>query len=94
MDDFPQTLFALGTSDIFGSGFMRRLARWLRVVVLDPDANLVPAMRAGAFGLRHGRVLILYPEGERSIDGKPENFQEGRGDSLDSPAGADCSGSD
>src|SRR5208337_3800446 len=46
--------FALGTSDIFGTGFMRRLARWLRVAVLDPDANLVPAMRAGAFGLSQG----------------------------------------
>src|SRR5208337_2317769 len=69
--------FALGTSDIFGKGFMRRLARWLRVVVLDPDSNLVPAMRAGAFGLKHGRVLILYPEGERSIDGKPRIFKKG-----------------
>lgn len=69
--------FAVGTSDIFGQGFMRRLARWLRVVVLDPDGNLVPAMRAGAFGLRHGRVLILYPEGERSIDGSPRIFKKG-----------------
>ncbi len=72
-----ESLFAVGTSDIFGSGFMRRLARWLRVVVLDPDANLIPAMRAGAFGLRHGRVLMLYPEGERSIDGKPRIFKKG-----------------
>jgi long-chain acyl-CoA synthetase len=47
------------------------------VIVLDPDANLVPAMRAGAFGLRHGRVLILYPEGERSIDGTPRIFKKG-----------------
>lgn len=69
--------FAVGTSEIFGSGFMRRLAHWLRVVVVDPDANLVPAMRAGAFGLRHGRVLMLYPEGERSIDGKPKIFKKG-----------------
>jgi long-chain acyl-CoA synthetase len=69
--------FALGTSEIFGSGPMRMLARWLRVVVLDPDANLVPAMRAGAFGLRHGRVLVLYPEGERSIDGTPRTFKKG-----------------
>jgi 1-acyl-sn-glycerol-3-phosphate acyltransferase len=69
--------FAVGTSDIFGKGFMRRLARWLRVVVLDPDANLVPAMRAGAFGLRHGRILFLYPEGERSIDGTPRIFKKG-----------------
>jgi len=69
--------FAVGTSEIFGSGFMRRLARWLRVIVVDPDANLLPAMRAGAFGLRHGRVLILYPEGERSIDGTPRIFKKG-----------------
>jgi long-chain acyl-CoA synthetase len=69
--------FAVGTSDIFGRGFMRRLARWIRVIVLDPDANLVPAMRAGAFGLRHGRVLVLYPEGERSIDGTPRIFKKG-----------------
>jgi long-chain acyl-CoA synthetase len=70
-------LFAVGTSEIFGSGFMRRLARWLRVIVVDPDANLVSAMRAGAFGLRHGRILILYPEGERSIDGTPKTFKKG-----------------
>jgi long-chain acyl-CoA synthetase len=70
-------LFAVGTSEIFGTGFMRRLARWLRVVVVDPDANLVPAMRAGGYGLRHGRVLILYPEGERSIDGPPKIFKKG-----------------
>ena len=69
--------FAVGTSEIFGSGFMRRLARWLRVVVVDPDANLVPAMRAASFGLRHGRILILYPEGERSIDGLPKTFKKG-----------------
>ena len=56
---------------------MRRLARSLRVVVLDPDANLVPAMRAGAFGLKNGMVLILYPEGERSIDGTPRTFKKG-----------------
>ncbi len=72
-----ENAFAVGTSDIFGQGFMRHLARWLRVVVLDPDANLVPAMRAGAFGLKHGRVLVLYPEGERSIDGTPRIFKKG-----------------
>jgi long-chain acyl-CoA synthetase len=69
--------YALGTSDIFGQGFMRRLARWLRVVVLDPDANLVPAMRAGAYGLSQGHILVLYPEGERTNDGSPRLFRKG-----------------
>ncbi|HEX8816808.1 MAG TPA: AMP-binding protein [Terriglobales bacterium] len=71
-------LFSVGTSEIFGTNrFMLWLARFLRVIVVDPDANLVPAMRAGAYGLRHGKVLILYPEGERSIDGAPKNFKKG-----------------
>ncbi|HWY22053.1 MAG TPA: AMP-binding protein [Candidatus Acidoferrum sp.] len=70
-------VFAVGTSEIFGEGFMLWLARTLRVVVVDPDANLIPAMRAGAFGLRQGRPLILYPEGERSIDGTPKTFKKG-----------------
>jgi 1-acyl-sn-glycerol-3-phosphate acyltransferase len=69
--------FALGTSDIFGKGFLRRLARWLRVAVLDPDANLVSAMRAGAYGLSQGHILVLYPEGERTNDGNPRVFRKG-----------------
>jgi long-chain acyl-CoA synthetase len=69
--------FAVGTSDIFGKGLMRILARWVRVVVVDPDANLIPAMRSGAFGLRNGGVLLVYPEGERSIDGTPKTFKKG-----------------
>ncbi len=72
-----QKVFAVGTSEIFGKGWMLRLAQTLRVVVVDPDANLIPAMRAGAFGLRQGRPLILYPEGERSIDGTPRIFKKG-----------------
>jgi long-chain acyl-CoA synthetase len=75
-DVFDKT-FAVGTSEIFGKGLMLRLARSLRVVVVDPDANLIPAMRAGAFGLRQGRPLILYPEGERSMDGTPRIFKKG-----------------
>jgi long-chain acyl-CoA synthetase len=70
-------VFAVGTSEIFGKGFMLWLARSLRTVVVDPDANLIPAMRVGAFGLRQGRPLILYPEGERSIDGTPRTFKKG-----------------
>jgi long-chain acyl-CoA synthetase len=72
-----KNLFSVGTSEIFGSGIMRWVARQLRIVVVDPDANLVPAMKAGAYGLRHGKVLILYPEGERSVDGSPKRFKKG-----------------
>ncbi len=69
--------FAVGTSEIFGSGLMRHVARLMKTVVVDPDANLIPAMRAGAYGLRHGMALVLYPEGERSLDGTPRTFKKG-----------------
>ncbi len=70
-------LFFVGTSEIFGSGLLRRLARTIKLIPVDPDSNLVPAMRAGAFGLRRGKVLVLFPEGERSIDGVPRTFKKG-----------------
>jgi long-chain acyl-CoA synthetase len=75
--DAFRKVFAVGTSEVFGEGFMRKLAESLRVVVVDPDANLVSAIKASAFGLRQGRPLILYPEGERSIDGTPKTFKKG-----------------
>lgn len=70
-------VFYVGTSEIFGDGLLRRFARFLRLIPVDPDANLVPAMRAGAYGLRKNKVLMLYPEGERSIDGTPKPFKKG-----------------
>ncbi|HYX69584.1 MAG TPA: AMP-binding protein [Terriglobales bacterium] len=70
-------VFYVGTSEIFGSGLMRRIAHSLRLIPVDPDANLVPAMRAGAYGLKRGQILVLYPEGERSIDGTPKTFKKG-----------------
>jgi long-chain acyl-CoA synthetase len=69
--------FYVGTSEVFGSRLMRWLASKFRLIVIDPDANLVPAMRASAYGLRKKRVLILFPEGERSIDGAPKTFKKG-----------------
>ncbi|PYY17354.1 MAG: hypothetical protein DMG61_02630 [Acidobacteria bacterium] len=49
----------------------------MKLVPIDPDANLVPAMRAGAYGLRRGEAIVLYPEGERSISGEPKAFRKG-----------------
>jgi long-chain acyl-CoA synthetase len=34
-------------------------------------------MKAGAFGLSHRKILMLFPEGERSIDGTVKRFKKG-----------------
>jgi long-chain acyl-CoA synthetase len=70
-------MFYVGTSEIFGQGILNYLGRTFRLVPVDPDSNLVNAMRAGAFGLKKGYNLVLYPEGERSIDGTPKKFKKG-----------------
>jgi long-chain acyl-CoA synthetase len=69
--------FSLGTTEIFGRILPKQVARLLKVIPVDPDSALVSAMRAGAYGLRRGKVLVLFPEGERSIDGVPRNFKKG-----------------
>jgi long-chain acyl-CoA synthetase len=70
-------MFYVGTSEIFAKGLLNFLGRTFRLVPVDPDSNLVNAMRAGAFGLKRGKNLVLYPEGERSIDGSPKKFKKG-----------------
>jgi long-chain acyl-CoA synthetase len=70
-------MFYVGTSEIFGKGLFNFIGRSFKLVPVDPDSNLVNAMRAGAFGLKQGKSLVLYPEGERSIDGTPKTFKKG-----------------
>jgi long-chain acyl-CoA synthetase len=70
-------LFFVGAAEYFATRFSAWFARTVNVIPVDPDANLVTAMQAGAAGLRLGRVLILFPEGERSIDGRLKPFRKG-----------------
>ena len=70
-------LYFVGASEYFQTPFTRKLAELWSIVPVDPDANLVKAMQAGAFGLRRNRVLVLFPEGERSPDGAPRRFKKG-----------------
>ena len=70
-------LFVLGASEYFETALTSWVARRFNLVPVDPDAKLVEAMRAAAFGLVHGRILLVFPEGERSIDGGVKRFKKG-----------------
>ena len=75
-DTFKST-FHVGASQFFQNNFMQWVAGMLRVVPIDPDTQLMKAMKAGAIGLRHGKVLNIYPEGERAYDGELHDFKKG-----------------
>jgi long-chain acyl-CoA synthetase len=72
-----ERFFFVGAVEYFETSFTRWLARRINLVPVDPDSNLIPAMKAGAFGLKHGKTLVLFPEGERSIDGTVKKFKKG-----------------
>jgi long-chain acyl-CoA synthetase len=70
-------ILILGYSDYWQSTLMRALARFLSVVSIDSNINLVRAMQVGAAGLREGCALLVFPEGSRSIDGRVMEFKKG-----------------
>ncbi len=70
-------IFILGYSDYWASALSRRIAQMCNIVAIDPNVNLVKAMQVGATGLKHGRALLIFPEGTRSIDGHVEEFKKG-----------------
>lgn len=70
-------IFHVGASMYFTNVAMAQLARLINVVPIDPDEQLLRAMRAGAAGLRAGKILNIYPEGQRSFDGHLHDFKKG-----------------
>ncbi len=72
-----RNFFHVGASEFFEGRTMRWVATMLNVVPVNPDTELMRAMKAGAIGLKHGRVLNIYPEGERAFDGELHEFKKG-----------------
>src|SRR4030095_10066167 len=56
-----QNTFHVGSSMYFANAAMTQLGQLINVVPIDPDVQLLRAMRAGATGLRAGKVLNIYP---------------------------------
>lgn len=75
-DVFKNT-FHVGASEFFENWLMSHVARMLHVVPVDPDTQLMKAMKAGAVGLKNDKVLNIYPEGERAFDGELHEFKKG-----------------
>ena len=75
--DFFRNTFHVGAAEFFRGRIMQWLAKLLNVVPINPDMQLMKAMKAGAIGLKHGHILNIYPEGERAFDGRLHKFKKG-----------------
>ncbi len=69
--------FVLGEAAYVQNPVARPLARIAGVVPVDPARHLRAALRAGAAGLKRGFALVLFPEGERSADGRLQEIRAG-----------------
>ena len=72
-------IFILGYTDYWNGPVMGYLGKLSRIVAIDPNVNLMQAMQVGALGLRKDRVLLVFPEGTRTLDGQINEFKKGAG---------------
>ncbi len=75
--DVLKNTFVVGATEFFESDFMKSIARMMNVIPIDPDTQLLKAIKASATGLKHGKVLTIFPEGERAFDGDLHEFKKG-----------------
>ena len=70
-------IFILGYTDYWQGPVMRFFGKLSRIVAIDTSVNLVQALQVGALGLRNGKILLVFPEGTRTIDGRLTEFKKG-----------------
>ncbi len=70
-------LFSQGYRLYFDAPVVRNLLKLIRVIPVDSARNVVAAMQASSYILRHGRLLCIFPEGSRSPSGEVTQFKKG-----------------
>jgi long-chain acyl-CoA synthetase len=74
-----QQMFYMGFEWFFRHPLLAWWGRGVRVIPVDMDTFLMRALQASAVVLRQGKILCVFPEGERSADGQVRPFRKGVG---------------
>ena len=72
-------LYSIGWQAFFRGPLLQWVARVGRVIPVGLEASLVPALQAAALVLRQRQDLLVFPEGQRSVDGALDVFRPGIG---------------
>jgi long-chain acyl-CoA synthetase len=72
-------VFYMGFEEFFRHPALAWYGRGVHVIPVDVDSYLVRALQASALVLKEGKILCVFPEGERSQDGRLRPFRKGVG---------------
>ncbi|RMH31890.1 MAG: hypothetical protein D6690_14875 [Nitrospirae bacterium] len=72
-------LYILGWEAYFRGRFLRWVARIGHVIPLGIETSFLTALRMAVAVLKLGKSLLIFPEGERSVDGRLLPFKKGVG---------------
>ncbi|MDO8488655.1 MAG: lysophospholipid acyltransferase family protein, partial [Candidatus Omnitrophota bacterium] len=72
-------LFLVGFGGFFDHFFIRNVVKFIRVIPIDPGTRLMESMQASSYVLENNKMVCIFPEGERTIDGKIQGFKKGVG---------------
>lgn len=74
-----QKTYFVGFGEIFKHPLFKWAMRFHRLIPIDTSLNLAETLRVCQHILKKGYILMYFPEGQRSIDGKVKEFRKGIG---------------
>jgi len=72
-------LFGLSHEQFFRGRLLSWWGRQIHIIPVDMDSHLMRALQTSAHVLRSGKIICVFPEGERSADGLVRRFRKGTG---------------
>jgi len=71
--------YFVGLSAILEHPWVRWAQRIARLVPIDSNANFAETMQTVAYLLSQNKIVCIFPEGQRSVDGEIKEFKKGIG---------------
>jgi len=72
-------LFFVGFKAYFEQPLIKNIIKYIRVIPIDPGMHFVEAMQASSYVLKNDKMVCIFPEGQRTIDGEIKEFKKGVG---------------
>jgi len=72
-------LFFIGFRAYFEQPFIKNIIKYIRVIPIDPGMYFVEAMQASSYVLKNNKIVCIFPEAQRTIDGNVKEFKKGVG---------------